>query len=205
VAVAGGRVEAIVPGGGAAIPLTGYVVSLPLGAAGDALAGVRPGDVVTTLDDLPEELGAPLHAMGCGPLLVRDGQVDLDFVAEEFGEKDTATLPFSLTRSVDRFRAARSFVGLSAGRLVLGVVSGTRLGAGAPSVSAGATFGELAQLCADLGLEDAMALDGGGSSSLVARMDEGRRASVLTVPTGGSDVPEGHERFINTHLLVFPA
>jgi hypothetical protein len=36
-------------------------------------------------------------------------------------------------------------------------------------------------------------------------MDAGRPASVLTVPTGGSDVPEGHERFINTHLLVFPA
>jgi hypothetical protein len=204
-AIAGGRVNTIVPGGGAAIPLTGYVVSVPRAAPGIDLAAVRPGDAVTTLDDFPEDLGRPLHAMGCGPLLVRDGQVDLDLLAEEFGEKDTATLPFSLTRSVDRFRAARSFVGLSAGRLVLGVVSGTRLGAGAPTVSAGATFGELAQLCADLGLEEAMALDGGGSSSLVARMDEDRPATVLNVPTGGSDVPEGHERFINTHLLVFPS
>jgi len=52
-----------------------------------------------------------------------------------------------------------------------------------------------------LGAEQAIALDGGGSSSLVARTEEG--VKVLNVPTGGADVPEGEERFINTHWLVF--
>ena len=206
--IVGGRAHEIVPGAGAAIPLTGFVVSLPRHEADVALGGVQPGDPVCGLNDFPPELGRPRHAMACGPLLVRDGQIDVDLATEEFGEKDTATLPFSLTRSIDHFRAARTFVGLSAGRLVLGTVGGTKLGAGPPKLSAGATLGELAQLCTDLDLEHAMAMDGGGSSSVVARVIRDAaspEAVTLNVPTGGADVPEGAERFINTHWLVFPA
>jgi len=207
VSVAGGRVHEIVDGGGAAIPLTGFVVSLPREQAATLLEGVATGDPVHAVSDFPVALGRPRYAMACGPLLVRDGQVDLDLAAEELGEKDSSTLPFSLARSVDRFRGARSFVALAGDKVVLGAVSGVTLGSGTPRVSAGATFGELAQLCADLGLEQAMALDGGGSTSVVATVGRGpdRRVEVLNVPTGGADVPEGHERFINTHLLAFPS
>ncbi len=206
--VVGGRVCAITLGGAAPMPLTGFVVSIPRPAAATTLADVRVGDKVEVMNDFPNYLGPVRDAMACGPLLVRDGQVDLDLAAEEFGDKDTACLPFSLSRSVDRFRAARSFVGLTPERLVLGTVSGTQFGSGPPRVSAGMTFGELAQLCADLGLEHAIGLDGGGSSSLVSglnRFPDGDRPFVLNVPTGGADVPEGTERFINTHWLVFDA
>lgn len=207
VSVVGGRVHEIIDGGGAAIPLTGFLVSLPREQAATLLEGVAAGDPVDAVSDFPVALGRPRYAMACGPLLVRDGQVDLDLAAEELGEKDSSTLPFSLARSVDRFRGARSFVALAGDKVVLGAVSGVTLGSGTPRVSAGATFGELAQLCADLGLEQAMALDGGGSTSVVAAVGRGadRRIEVLNVPTGGADVPEGHERFINTHWLAFPA
>ncbi|MEL6546004.1 MAG: phosphodiester glycosidase family protein, partial [Myxococcota bacterium] len=86
------------------------------------------------------------------------------------------------------------------GRTVLGTVSGRAFGSGAHSYSAGMTFGELAQLACDLGLDSAMGLDGGGSSSLVLR--SGEDVTVLNVPTGGADVPRGAERFISTALLV---
>ncbi len=85
--------------------------------------------------------------------------------------------------------------------LILGTVSGTAYGYGKPELSGGMTFGELAQLCLDLGADNAYALDGGGSSSLVARDHDVVR--VLNAPTGGADVGQGEERFINTYWLVF--
>jgi exopolysaccharide biosynthesis protein len=62
------------------------------------------------------------------------------------------------------------------------------------------TFGEMGQLCLDLGVDHAYALDGGGSSSLVAR--DGGVPRVLNTPTGGADVSAGEERYINTYWLV---
>jgi len=201
VSIIKGRIHEIREGGGVRIPLLGFVLSIPREEAKNLLAGVQAGDKIKLGNNFPAHLGEVKEAMACGPQLVRDGQVDLDFEFEDFGEKDSTVVPFSLTRAVDTFRTARSFVMLANGKLILGAVSGTYFGSGEPRVSLGMTFGELAQLALDLGAEQAIALDGGGSSSLVARTEEG--VKVLNVPTGGADVPEGEERFINTHWLVF--
>ena len=201
VSIIKGRIHEIREGGGVRIPLLGFVLSIPREEAKNLLAGLQAGDKIELGNNFPAHLGKVKEAMACGPQLVRDGQVDLDFEFEDFGEKDSTVVPFSLTRAVDTFRTARSFVMLANGKLILGAVSGTYFGSGEPRVSLGMTFGELAQLALDLGAEQAIALDGGGSSSLVARTEEG--VKVLNVPTGGADVPEGEERFINTHWLVF--
>ncbi len=195
--VAAGAVMEVRAGGGARIPLLGFVVSLPPARLHGS--AVRCGSAAIVRHDFPAALGRVEQAMACGPLLVRDGQLDLDVAAENFGDKDSSVLPLSLTRASDTFRAARSFLMLRAGKLSFGTVSGTMLGGGPPSVSLGVTFGELAQLCVDLGAEDAIALDGGGSSTLVAATSE---PAVLNVPTGGSDVPVGSERFLKTYLLA---
>ncbi len=201
VVIAKYQIYVIERGEGVPIPLLGFVLSIPNDQAEELLAGVQVGDEVAMGNDFPPHLGRVEQAMACGPQLVRDGQPDLDFEFEDFGEKDTSVLPLSLTRAADIFEAARSFVMLKDGRLVLGAVSGTALGDGPPRASAGMTFGELTQLAMDLGAEQAIALDGGGSSSLVVRAEDGAR--VLNVPTGGADVPYGEERFINTYWLVF--
>ncbi len=201
VVIARYRIYMIEQGRGSPIPLLGFVLSIPNDQAEELLAGVRVGDKVAIGNDFPPHLGRVEQAMACGPQLVRDGQPDLDFDFEDFGEKDTSVLPLSLTRAVDIFEAARSFVMLKDGRLILGAVSGTALGDGPPRASAGMTFGELTQLAMDLRAEQAIALDGGGSSSLVVRARDGGK--VLNIPTGGADVPYGEERFINTYWLVF--
>lgn len=199
--VAAGTIANIVEGGGAPIPFTGVVVSLPRDAP--ELAEFRVGCSVESVTDVPPELGRIEHAVACGPALLRDGRVALDFDGEEFGRKDSPVISFFLPRLADSYEAARSFVGTRAdGTLVLGTISGRAFGAGDHDSSAGMTFGEMAVLAEDLGLVDAMGLDGGGSSSLDVRGENG--IEVLNIPTGGSDVPRGSERFIANALLVLP-
>jgi len=200
-AIARGRIWAIADMGDQVIPLTGFVLSVPWEQAAAWLTGVAVGDQVTVGNNFPPSRGQVLQAMACGPYLVRDGVLNLDFQAEDFGQQDSTVMPFLLPRTVETYEAARSFMALRDETLILGTVSGTAYGYGQPQVSAGMTFGELAQLCLSLGADRAYALDGGGSSSLVARVDGQMR--VLNIPTGGADVPQGEERFINTYWLVF--
>ena len=137
------------------------------------------------------------EAIACGPQLVRNGNIDIDLDLEGFGEKDTAVMSFFLPRTINRYEAARSFLGQRADNsLFMGVVSGRAFGTGAgpQDTSHGMTFGELALLAQDLGAVDAMALDGGGSSSIVVKQDG--RPQTLNVSTGGTDVPRGAQRFI---------
>ena len=197
--VSHGLVVRVQPGGGSPVPLLGFVLSLPVHHAG-LLGDLEVDEPIEVVPDLPPGSLRVVEAMACGPLLVRDSQIDIDFEAEGFGDKDAGLPPLSLTRAVDSFRAARSFLMLRDGRLVFGTVSGTQVGHGPVGVSAGVTFGELAALCVELGAETAMGLDGGGSSTLVVKGDDG--PSVTNVPTGGADVPPGAERFIATYLLA---
>jgi hypothetical protein len=200
-AIARGRIWAISEGGGQVIPLTGFVLSIPREQAGEWLAGVEVGDSVKVGNNFPPSRGRVLQAMACGPHLVRDGALCLNFEEEDFGQQDSTVISFFLPRWVETYEAARSFVALRDDTLILGTVSGTAYGYGKPEVSAGMTFGELAQLCLDLEVDHAYALDGGGSSSLVARINGQPR--VLNTPTGGADVGKGEERYINTYWLVF--
>ncbi|MDY7018468.1 MAG: phosphodiester glycosidase family protein [Chloroflexota bacterium] len=201
VAVAQGKIFDITEGGDAFIPLTGFIVSVPREGQDRILNNVNIGDRVVVSNNLPPSLGEVEQAMACGPHLVRNGQLDISFKAEDFGEKDSSVISFSLTRAVETFEAARSFMMLRDGKVFIGTVGGTALGSGAPTESGGMTFGELAQLAMDLRADDAYALDGGGSSSIVVVTEN--EAKCLTIPTGGSDVAKGEERFINTYWLFF--
>jgi len=199
IACARGRVWAVAPRGSQVIPLTGFILSVPRERA-QRLPGLVPGARVEVRSDFQQRHSPVRQAMACGPSLVREGVLDLDFEAEHFGQQDSTVISFFLPRTVETYRAARSFLGRRGETLVLGTVSGTAYGHGPVGYSGGMTFGELAQLALDLDVEDAYALDGGGSSSLVAR--DGGRARVLNAPTGGADVAAGVERYINTYWLV---
>ncbi|EFL28946.1 conserved hypothetical protein [Streptomyces himastatinicus ATCC 53653] len=60
---------------------------------------------------------------------------------------------------------------------------------GGPAYRKGLTIGELADLMLDTGAEDAVDLDGGGSSTLVAREPDGARTTVRNHPSGGAERP----------------
>lgn len=81
------------------------------------------------------------------------------------------------------------------GQLLLVVVDGRQ-----PRYSLGAELDELAQLLVDLGADEALSLDGGGSSALVVR-DPGGSPRLLGSPI--ADRVPGRERPIANHIGVF--
>ncbi len=91
----------------------------------------------------------------------------------------------------------RTAVGLDkSGRtLILVVVDGRQ-----PGYSEGVTLAELAQILLDNGSYTAMALDGGGSSTLVSQANNGR-AKVLNSPID-QRIP-GRERPVGNHLGIY--
>ncbi|MGW0336394.1 phosphodiester glycosidase family protein [Streptomyces sp. NPDC003011] len=89
----------------------------------------------------------------------------------------------------DRTSAVRTAVGVADGgrRLLLLAVDG------APAYRTGLTIAEVADTLRTLGAVDAFSLDGGGSTTLAARMPGAGAVSVLNHPSGGTEraVPNG--------------
>ncbi|MDQ7820010.1 MAG: phosphodiester glycosidase family protein [Armatimonadota bacterium] len=159
------------PSGRVLIPRDGYVLVVN---ALDAplLAHLRPGQrVVLDLQVTPDlEVVA---ALGGGPRLVKDGQVSVPYMWEQFS-------PALVQR-----RAPRTAVGVtSAGTLLLVTVDGRG------RRHTGMTLFELAELMARLGAREAMNLDGGGSATMVV----GGRVV--------NDPSDGVERPVASALLV---
>jgi exopolysaccharide biosynthesis protein len=65
--------------------------------------------------------------------------------------------------------------------------------------SIGATLSELSALLAELGLDDAVNLDGGGSSTLVYREKGAAKTAIVSDPSGTSArrVPDGLGVFVS--------
>jgi len=184
--VAGGVVTAMADlRGNTPIPPDGFVLSGHGRARLWILQSLRVGTAVTVETALVASGGDPRwdqirDAIGGGPRLLAGGQ----FAAAQF----TGFEGFAVTLT-DR-RHPRTAVGvLGDGRIVLFVADGRR-----PSHSLGMTLLELAAELRGLGAVEAMNLDGGGSSVLVA----GGR--VVTVPS-----EETGERAVPDALLVLPA
>jgi len=166
VSVRGGVVSAVRgrPGAGPIAP--DELVLLGRDAGADALADLLPGDRVDVpYRLLPEDFQ---FAVGGTPVL-RDGQPysDLD----------------------NRERAPRSAAGASADgfRMYLVTVDGRQ------ADSVGATLAEFATLLDDLGVDDAVNLDGGGSSTLVYRKPGAGSVTVVNDPSdpAARAVPNG--------------
>ncbi len=115
---------------------------------------LRVGQQAELRTPLDDPTFAPEHAVGAGPLLVRDGRIVLDPAVERFSNSFAAG------------RAARSAAGLTEdGALILAIVL-------ADGHSAGMTLGELAAWMRSQGAIEALAFDGGGSASLAFRQGD---------------------------------
>ncbi|NLY51930.1 MAG: phosphodiester glycosidase family protein [Firmicutes bacterium] len=162
--------------GNSSIPENGYVLS-GHGNAGQWLRNLEIGDYIEadwklTPDWLQEGV---VHAIGGGPRLLRNGEIDVTGQEERF------------QADITQGRAPRTALGVTAsGELLLVTVNGRQ-----SNISIGMTLEELAELMLELGAVDAMNLDGGGSSTMVVR------GIVLNAPS------DGRPRPVSNALLVW--
>lgn len=138
----------------AVIPDDGYLLVARQTTARERALSLQVGEIATLTAQLdPPVLADYPHAMGGGPLLLKDGWIVLDAELEQFQ-------PSFRTQ-----RAARSAIGRMAdGRILL-------VTAGKGKEFAGITLGDMAILMQRLGCEDALNLDGGTSSTLTVGGD----------------------------------
>ena len=160
-------VQAVVPGASSvAIPLGGAVLVARGNAAAQLRAEAPVGTTVKTRLDFQPSWPGLVSGIGGGPQIVRAG-APVFRAGEQF---TTAQLGV---------RAPRSAVGqLRDGRIILVAVDGRQAG-----WSVGMTNFELAQALVRLGAVTAMALDGGGSTSMAAH------GVLLNRPSGGVERP----------------
>jgi peptidoglycan hydrolase-like protein with peptidoglycan-binding domain/exopolysaccharide biosynthesis protein len=147
------------PGGKVA---AGAVVVLGVNAGADALASTKVGDAVTVNYQPRGSAGAQV-AIGGNLVLVKDGVV-------------------TTTAHPDNPRTA---IGFSADGLTMWLV----VVDGRSSASVGMTYVELAAFMKSLGADDALNLDGGGSTTMVARMPGAVGVSVRNTPSDGAQRP----------------
>lgn len=160
-------------GGNTPIPKECVVLS-GHGTAAALLATLSLGQSVEIVVDLGPEWNQAVEAVGGGPRLVRDGKVSVE-AAKESWEPAFATSTHP-----------RSALGFSGSKLILATVDGRM-----PGYSAGVSLADMAQIMISLGAQQAINLDGGGSTTLVAR------DQVVNTPSGDA------ERGIADALLLF--
>jgi exopolysaccharide biosynthesis protein len=128
-------------------------------ALGEGHPPAEPGDRLTVVAQTEPDLSAVRTAIGAGTHLVSAGN------------------PLPKERP-DAPRHPRTAVGWNAKSLFFFVVDGRR-----PPLVVGMTYSELAALAARYGCEQAVALDGGGSSTMVIN------ARVVNTPSDGEQRP----------------
>lgn len=157
------------------IPSGGVVLSAH-GAVASMLTCLKVGDTVKVLQTLGSEWDKTEHAIGAGPMLVKNNSVFLTTKVEEFGT------------DVAGGRAPRTAVGIKANGHVLAVVVDGR-----QENSIGMTLLELALFMQELGASDAMNFDGGGSSEMIVK------GKVVNKPS------DGRERRVGDALVIVPS
>ncbi len=135
------------------------------GAGGAWLAGsLQPGDPVDVALDFPS--GRPRAAVSGGRVLIQRG------VAYTDPARPTVDLT---TRNPETFACVSS----DGHKIVLGALDGRS------KASAGVTYGELTSYLIHLRCYSAMVFDGGGSTTIVAKLPGHTSTSVLNVPSDG--------------------
>jgi hypothetical protein len=170
--------------GSSEIPKDGFVVSA-VGKGRDWLVrNIRTGSRVnfswhlTPLNPEQQQLWRRATTiLGGGPQLIRDGKVDITNVQE-------IILPAFRNDRHPRTAIAK----LTSGKLLLITVDGRQ-----PGISVGMSLDMLANLLLEFGADEAINLDGGGSTTMVVR---GKVVNSPSDPTG--------ERPVSDAILVFP-
>ncbi len=161
-------------------------------ATGDlagVLGTVKPGEKVrldsaVSVDGAPLKLGKGTHVVNGGPLLVKNGRIEITQNADGMWRPFDASFAYGWVQQ----RNPRTFAGIDArGRTHLVTVAGRQVG------HLGLSIPETARLAKGLGLRDALNLDGGGSTATVAK---GRLLTSVSDAAG--------ERGVGDAIVVVP-
>jgi exopolysaccharide biosynthesis protein len=164
--------------GSTAIPRTGFVLSYGGLQPPDPLSNLNVGATVKIEREYVSRFGTPAdswaratHVIGGAGLLVRDGRP-----VESWQDED-------IRAGFDTERHPRTMIGVDrSGTIWLITVDGR-----SPGVSVGMTFRELQGLAARLELQDALNLDGGGSTTMVVKGQVVNHPSDVAGPRKVSD------------------
>lgn len=149
---------------GGDLPTTGKVIQ-GIGAAGEWLAThAQVGKRLTVTESVRDSRGHAIRLtrhtsiVSAAPNLLTDGRTDIDADAEGVIEPNDPSFNYAWAE----IRQPRTIAGIDrSGRLLLVTVDGRQ-----PGVSEGLTLAEEADLMKSLDAEDAMNLDGGGSTAI---------------------------------------
>jgi len=145
-----------------------------------ALPLPKPGDVVTIHYDIEPHVPDAVAGIGGGPQLLRNGEWYEDPKAPAPAERDVRWAVVALGTLAD-------------GNLLLVTVDARH-----PERSMGMTRPEFGDLLRSYGVVDAMALDSGGSVTMVSRAPGDTEATLRNVPSDDS-----WERVISDALLIY--
>lgn len=156
----------------------GYYLAIGPNAYG-TVSLPQTGDAVTISGTSTPSLNGIVSAIGGGPLLVKDGA----WYADPDGPSKGEFLTHMPATAVGVTRD---------GTLLLFEIDGRQ-----PALSIGVLQPQLAQLMIAFGVQTGMQMDGGGSSTIVARLPGDTNAVVQNSPS------DGHERRVGDALLIY--
>jgi exopolysaccharide biosynthesis protein len=188
---AAGRVLSVNDRRGAAIPAGGHTVQAT-GAEADRLAAIaEPGRKLKISSEFTAEdgknlhLGKDAHVVSGGPYLVQNGKIAVTAARDGLVHADNPGMFYGWVHQ----RNPRTIAGIDAeGRLILVTADGRQ------TSSLGLSIHEAAMVAKSLGMVEAINLDGGGSTTMVAG------GEVVNVPSNTGAT----ERGVGDALLVLP-
>lgn len=164
--------------GDSPIPKNGYVISIAGATAAAKFSHIQPGQEIKLTINVDDKWKNSEFMIASGPMLVKDGKVDMTI--SETSYRATQRAPRTAV-AMDKTGSKVFFV----------TVDGRQSG-----YSVGMTLKEFAQYLVSIGADRAINLDGGGSTTMVAR----QRGEVY--PTVMNSPSDGGERAVSTILQV---
>ena len=161
--IVGRRVEAVYDRGSAPVPASGFVLAV----AGDC--AVKAGDTVTYLGMEDVAFGIQV-----GNSIVRDGVPTMEFKSKFYNIRALQPVPYPPCLYPLKYHASRAArIALGADQegkpMLLWAEGAAKLGHEPGKDSCGATLADMARICKELGFENAVNLDGGGSAQILLK------------------------------------
>ncbi|WP_110112557.1 S-layer homology domain-containing protein [Bacillus sp. CGMCC 1.16541] len=162
-----GTIQSVTPygQGNSTIPENGFVLSVQGGALATTLSGMKAGDPIQLTIDMEPKWKNAEYILASGPILVQDSKVSM-------------TIDPNSPRARERHPRTAVAIDQSRNKVFFVTVDGRQSG-----YSAGMTLSEFANYLVSLGVDRALNLDGGGSTTMAVRKVGSQYATLANSPS----------------------